>query len=275
MPSHSSHKELLRRGMPWAGLVLLLALAPTAWADDFKLGGSCLVFDYDTNFPAGSTHSSSYRWTGACDAEGYATGPGTLQAFWDGRLDEASVGTLVRGHIEGHAVTTTPQGGRFEGAYREGRRTGYGVATWIGKAGLVMRYEGGFVDGQADGYGVETHGNGWRYEGEFVHGRRDGHGIETGLTPPGIRYRYEGDFAAGSWSGQGRVQWSTGDRYMGNFKQGKCDGYGTWTWVSGKEYHGLFVQGRPQRQDPLASAGGGVAMAGFPADIPTLPENDF
>ena len=261
--------------MPWALLALLLALAPAAQADAFKLGGRCLVFDYDTNFPAGSTHTSSYQWTGACDAEGYATGAGTLQAFWDKQLDEVSVGTLVKGRIEGRALTTTPSGVRFEGAYSHGRRTGYGVATGKGKAGLVIHYEGGFVDGRADGYGVETLSNGWRYEGEFVHGHRDGHGIETGSIPPGIRYRYEGDFAAGFWSGEGSLQWSTGDRYVGSFKQGKCDGYGTWTWENGKQYRGLFVQGQPMDRSLSTRIGGGPAVPDFPAGISILSQNDL
>ena len=167
-------KKIIRQPLPRAlsASLLLALLGSAAWADSYKLGGECIVFDYDTNFPGGTRITSSYGWSGGCDSEGFASGFGELQAYWNGRMDEISTGTMVRGRLEGQVVTTSPNGSRFEGTYNHGHRTGWGVYTRVGGGGVALRYEGQFVDGLADGFGALTVNDNLRYEGGFLKGRR-------------------------------------------------------------------------------------------------------
>jgi len=246
------------------GAVLLVVSA--ARADALKLAGSCLVLDYDTNFPAGRQPQTRYEWSGACRG-GYASGPGVLKAYWDEQLDEMTVGTLVQGRLEGHAVTTNPAGYRFEGRYEAGRRRGYGVYTGVNGRGLHFRYVGNFEAGAPQGHGSEVLSNGERYEGDFVGGLRAGHGVQTGISPQGLAYRYEGDFDQGGWSGHGVLTWANGDRYDGIFRQGNRNGPGVFSHVDGERLLAEFRDGEPSRHGPMilvqqgALLGAGAANA--------------
>jgi hypothetical protein len=155
-----------------AVLLVLLGSSKIALADNFKLGGECIVFDYDSNFPVGTSLVSTYHWSGACDHAGFAAGPGELQSFWNARADELSVGTMVAGRLEGGVVTTGANGGRFEGTYSHGLRTGRGVYTLTRDSHVLVRYEGDFVNGLAQGHGVESVAGVRVFEGEFVRGAR-------------------------------------------------------------------------------------------------------
>ena len=64
---------------------------------------------------------------------------------------------------------------------------------WVlgrGSFGVFMlrgggRYEGDFIDGKRTGRGIFTWPDGRRYEGDFIDDKRHGHGIFT--WPDGIR----------------------------------------------------------------------------------------
>jgi hypothetical protein len=228
-----------------AVVYVFLAGNTLAFADDFKLAGTCLVLDYDRNFPAGQPVQTSYAWSGTCAADGMAEGRGSLRAFWNGHLDELTTGTMLRGRLEGFAVTTSPNGFRFAGHYRDGRCNGGGSFSGRNRAGLSWRYIGNFVNGLADGQGVETLGNGERYEGSFVAGRRSGQGVQSGPGVAGVAYRYEGGFVDGQWSGHGVLSWANGDRYEGEFRAGTRQGQGVFTRAGGERYAGEFFDGQP------------------------------
>ena len=218
-------KSLARPGHNLSFFIALLSLLLVAPSDaaDFKLADGCLVFDYDAGSPDMKT---SYSWSGACDADGYASGKGELKAYRNGGLDEDSTGSLKRGRLEDTAVTTNLQGARFTGSYQDGMREGYGVLTGHGHGGMGFRYEGNFHHGVPEGIGVETLADGRIYQGSFSGNALNGQGVETGTTEQGISFRYDGVFVQGQWSGHGLLRWSNGESAEGEFASGRMIGKG-------------------------------------------------
>lgn len=62
----------------------------------------------------------------------------------------------------------------YEGRWRDGRRSGYGVYTWTSS----QRYLGHWSSGSMSGHGVMELASGRRYEGEWSEGKRHGYGVE-------------------------------------------------------------------------------------------------
>lgn len=124
-------------------------------------------------------------WTAGCGSDGRASGSGNLEWRHDGKVERYS-GEYRDGKRHGRGVHTWVDGGRYEGEFRDGKQHGRGVRTWNGE-----RYEGEYRDDKQHGRGVYTWADGDRYEGEYRDGRPDGFG-EARIN--GTRY-------VGRWAG--------------------------------------------------------------------------
>lgn len=119
-------------------------------------------------------HLETIEWTGAC-VDGYISGQGVLNWFWDG--------------IQRYS---------YEGNYVQGKLQGKGVLKYLNGKSDGIKVEAEFVDGHPNGFGVETWPDGARYEGEFKKGVKT-KGVKT--WPNGARY--EGEFKDGKPMGEG------------------------------------------------------------------------
>lgn len=228
----------MRTRIVWMAAVLVLS-AGAAHAQGEKGGWhpvenipGCTVWNPDPQ--PGETAT----WSGSCVA-GKVEGQGTL--IWrfnkDGKAYEGrGVGTKSAGRWTGHYVYSDPNRLRFEGD--ENAR---GVIVWVNGD----RYEGDFREGKRTGRGILTFGRGeWegdRYEGDFQDGARTGRGIYTWANGD----RYEGDFRDGEHHGRGTFTWATGDRYEGEFQNGDITGNGILTWRNGTRFAGTFRDSEP------------------------------
>lgn len=70
-------------------------------------------------------------------------------------------------------------GGKYQGYFSNGKRSGKGTYTWTSGA----KYEGEWKDGQYHGYGISKSDSGSCYEGEFRYDKR--HGLGTQYTANG------------------------------------------------------------------------------------------
>ena len=169
------------------------------------------------------------NWTGACSAEGRATGRGVLE--W-------RAGDKV---------------GRYEGEMRDGKRTGRGISV----SSDGNRYEGDFRDGKFDGRGVATSASGNRFEGDFREGKPNGRTIFTHANGN----RYEGNVRDGKFDGPGVLIFASGARFDGNFRDGKFNGRGVSTFPNGSRFEGEFRDGKPNGTGTL-SLGDGTTYTG-------------
>ena len=72
----------------------------------------------------------------------------------------------------GQGVYTTPQGEKYEGNFKNGKRNGYGVFKWA--SGNI--YKGHFSDDFREGYGEMVWTDGTQYKGEWKSGVQHGPG---------------------------------------------------------------------------------------------------
>lgn len=124
------------------------------------------------------------NWPGV-DAEGLATGPGTLTwripgtAGYDPRaVQERWEGALLAGAYDGIGVLTRRDGSRLEGTWTAGLLEGNG--RYMDAAGTL--YEGLFRAGLPDGEGTRRSPDGRIYRGGFADGKPHGQGQ---ITLPG------------------------------------------------------------------------------------------
>jgi hypothetical protein len=94
--------------------------------------------------------------------------------------------TQAEGKLNGWHVFTWPSGSRYEGEWRDDKRTGQGVYTWPSG----NRYEGEWRDDKRAGQGVQTWADGDRYEGAYQDGKAHGFG----------EFRYGGKTYSGQWN---------------------------------------------------------------------------
>jgi len=193
------------------------------WIADPKTG--CRV--WNSNPQPGET----VNWDGSC-LNGRAEGRGTLQWFKDGNPS-----------------------GRYEGEYRDGRLSGWGVSTFADGA----RYEGEYREGKLSGPGVFTFADGGRYEGEWRDDKRNGRGIFTSTSGD----RYEGEYRDGEPNGRGVFTSASGDRYEGEFRDGKANGWGVATLTSGARYEGTWTNGCFRQGERRAFSGTTPEECGF------------
>lgn len=122
------------------------------------------------------------RWSGAC-VDGWASGPGVLSWFHDGRYDGRAEATLVDGRIEGPARITWRDGRRLDGNFRDGLVSGQATHVWADG----RTYRGEWRDDRRTGFGTLIFPSGNRYVGEFHRNRATGPG--EFVTADGRRFQ--------------------------------------------------------------------------------------
>lgn len=122
------------------------------------------------------------RWSGAC-VDGWASGPGVLTWFHDGRYDGRAEATLVDGRIEGRARIAWRDGRRLDGNFRDGLVSGQATHVWADG----RTYEGEWRDDRRTGFGTLIFPSGNKYVGEFHRNRPTGPG--EFVTADGRRFQ--------------------------------------------------------------------------------------
>ena len=154
----------------------------------------------------------------------------------------------------GVGVLRKAAGGRFDGRFVWGQRTGPGKETWGNQLNVPFEcpvgnrhegrgycsYEGEYRDGHFHGRGCYQCIDGRRYEGGWRRGRRHGWGVQV-MIADGERgdprrhfmggvdalYRpvqYSGEWADGVRAGQGVLEYANGLRMCGDLDEGRFDG---------------------------------------------------
>ncbi|MBK1835876.1 hypothetical protein JHL17_00480 [Azospirillum sp. YIM B02556] len=139
-------------------------------------GSDCRVWD---QYP---DRRKSIRWSGACP-NGWASGPGVLRWFHDGRYDGQAEGRMVDGRMEGQGRVAWRDGRRLDGTFRGGLVSGHATHVW--SDGRV--YRGEWKDDRRTGLGTLTFPNGNKYVGRFERNRPTGEG--EFVTADGRRHR--------------------------------------------------------------------------------------
>jgi len=127
------------------------------------------------------------------------------------RVASSSVGcqTPSTQCLNGNGVYIYPDGTRYEGDFKDGKRHGFGDGTLIMGGGY--RYEGYWENDKPHGRGLQTRDNGEIYNGEFQRGKRHG---------------------------RGEYKWPSGNRHIGEWQNGKKHGRGVHIFADG----GLFMR---------------------------------
>jgi len=139
-------------------LPVLIALLAAASSHAATLGAeNCRVI-----LPASvEVADESAEWQGTC-ADGYAEGNGILLRSVKKKQIGSFEGRMARGMMaEGYEQA--PDGGKYEGLYKDGLREGKGAALY--KDGV--RYDGEWRAGKREGRGAATYPLGGRYEGPW------------------------------------------------------------------------------------------------------------
>lgn len=118
------------------------------------------------------------------------------------------------GEPHGRGTVTWENGGRYDGAWVDGKANGSGVMDY----GNGDRYEGGWRDGCRFGRGTHHFKDGGVYEGQWRNAAPDGHGKMTLKNGS----HYEGAWKDGKWHGHGIVRPVNGGEWEGTFRMGKC-----------------------------------------------------
>lgn len=166
------------------------------------------------------------------------------------------VGFFAGGKCEGRARWMGREGSVFEGEFRAGVASGWGVLL-----GLGYRYEGEWRNNKPEGKGSITYADGATYNGDFREGLKHGFGV---LSQPGSLYEgqfsgdqfegkgtlrcdngevYEGEWKSGEKEGKGETRWASGDRYVGEFRRGRREGRGVMFYSNGEKYEGEWRNG--------------------------------
>ena len=134
-------------------------------------------------------------------------------------------------------VYTFPDGLRVSGTLEEGLLQGW-AREWYPCDLLVERE---WRDGSPVkcGSGTLTYPDGTTYQGALMDGQPQGEGQLC--TPAGVVC--SGDFVAGSAEGCAVQRMPNGDMFVGGFRGGRRDGKGTFTFETGEEVQGVWVDG--------------------------------
>lgn len=140
------------------------------------------------------------------------------------------------GKREGLGITYLPEGGMYEGFYKDDLMNGRGRLINIDGD----YYEGYFKDDRANGYGKYVSCDNVVYRGEWKDDKQDGKGEE--IYPNNSSY--EGYYSRGSKNGKGKFTWPDGSQYEGDFKDNALHGKGVYKWSDGRIYSGTWVNNK-------------------------------
>lgn len=146
-----------------------------------------------------------------------------------------SMGNCISGNCyDGHGTWIYPDGGRYVGNWRKGKRNGQGT-DYFSNGDI---YEGNFVDEARSGYGKMTSADGKIYIGQWKDDLKHGKGREE--HPNG--FTFEGNYLNDN-AVQGKRTWPDGSRYTGSWINGKVHGKGVYTNTSGEQWDQVYENG--------------------------------
>ncbi len=154
------------------------------------------------------------------------------------------------GIISGNGRVEFTDGRSYQGALKNGRKTGLGTHVWADG----LRYEGNWVDDVQSGRGKLVFVNGDSYEGDFVANERTGQGVfrqKSGNS-------YSGLWLRGQREGSGVEDWANGQRYEGGWKGNRKEGAGRMRFPDGGTYEGPWVNDQATGQGDIVFASGDV-----------------
>jgi len=204
---------------------------------------------YDGEF-ANTTWTGDYRHGVVFPlADGLRHGQG-IRVWVSGNRYE---GAWVKGKMEGRGVYENAlTGGKFDGSFKDNRKSGHGVETWGNKLGIrfqdpmgwwhpgngFCRYEGNYENGYFHGKGHFQAVDNRSYSGEWNMGKRHGHG-EAHFIP-----EHElGDVFNMNVGGNNALYRAS--RYVGEWKDHCKHGVGELFFLDGSSLEGDFVKGHP------------------------------
>ena len=150
----------------------------------------------------------------------------------------------------GQGTHTYPDGSKYVGEFRDGKRHGQGTYTF--QEGDT--YVGEWKYGEENGQGTFTYPDGGKYVGRWKDDKRNGQGTLT--LPNGSKY--VGEFKNGLLNGQGTYTRTDGHKYVGEWKDGKYHGQGTIIYPDGDKYVGEFKDGEENAQGERTLSSGGL-----------------
>ncbi len=140
--------------------------------------------------------------------------------------------------------------------------------TW-GEPSNTGRYETAFANGARNGYGVRTLTAGSAvgdvYAGQWSGGTIAGVGVFSFAQNPNNSanaLRYEGEWANGLRNGVGVGHWSDGGRYAGGYREDLKTGPGVFYFADGRRHEGEFASGQYNGAGVFWDAQGRVVQAG-------------
>lgn len=164
------------------------------------------------------------------------------------------------GIISGNGRVEFTDGRSYQGALKNGRKTGVGTHLWADG----LRYEGNWVDDVQSGRGKLVFVNGDSYEGDFVANERTGQGVfrqKNGNT-------YSGLWLRGQREGSGTEEWANGQRYEGGWKDNRKEGLGRMRFPDGGTYEGPWVNDQATGQGDIVFASGDVYTGDVANGVP-------
>jgi hypothetical protein len=193
-------------------------------------------------------------------------------------MASSSRGYFTDNVAEGHGRYDWPDGGRYEGQIRKGKRHGPGVMFF---ADGETRYEGDWVEGKRHGRGrlifSDDDDHPHFYDGEWFNDAKHGRGVFQ--YPNGDTY--EGEWFRDSKHGRGTMRWvgdGRNEMYKGEWKDGKAHGRGAHVWfrdekndgvsvsrfsASANTYVGAFVDGKRHGHGVFSYADGAKYVGDF------------
>jgi len=120
--------------------------------------------------------------------------------------------------LNGQGTQTYPDGGKYVGEFKDGKRHGQGTYTWSNGE----EYVGEWRDGTRNGQGAMTWPSGEKNVGEFKDSKLNGQG--TGTLPDGTKY--VGEYKESELNGHGTLVFPNGAKYVGEFKDSMYNGQG-------------------------------------------------
>jgi hypothetical protein len=142
-----------------------------------------------------------------------------------------------------------PNGDKYEGELKNGKRTGNGVCHYVDG----RKYEGNYRDDKMDGNGVLIFLNGETYQGDFKDDLFDGTGIITYSSGTS-----RGEFKNGKRHGYFVRNYNDGSKYVGEFKNDVKHGKVIFTDSSGNQFEeywnfGFLVSKNQLKRDSCLS----------------------
>jgi len=181
------------------------------------------------------------------------------QAIKQEREDNYEI--LVDNQIKNCEIQISPDGERYKGEFKNGKKHGKGKQTQFD--GSV--YRGDFKNDKKHGHGVLAWPDGQKYEGDWEDNRIS-NGKARYTWPDGRAYK--GDFNNGRMTGNGIMQWPDGQTYEGDFKNNRITGNGIMKWPNGGIYEGGWENGNRNGHGIMLYANGNKYEGDWENDKP-------